>query len=215
MYRQSTVLLRISVLMAVLLPAVSTAYATSPLGSVEGLNTSRSSVPADSGHTCEFSPQEIVMRDLLVQHPDQMRSTLECDPELMEFAEQRANDMAERDYFSHVTPEGHGPHDQLRESGYDLPRYYVGGRANAIESILGGEADPHQAWKLLLDSVSHRRHLLGEDDMFRAQRRFGVAHVRHDKSAHRDYWVIVIIEPKDPDEPKMTCTPPPSICIRH
>lgn len=189
----------------------------SPLDDIQGVDPGSTSPGRqdDVSLACEYSETEAVMVELLLHDPRQQRSELECDPELMEFARERARDMAENDYVGHVNSAGTGPNEMLRSRGYELPKYYVGGRSNAIESILGGEAKPRRVWEMLMDSAPHRSHLAGEGDIYRAQRRFGVAHVHHPRSAHRDYWVIVIVEPRDDSQRPMTCSPPPSICIVH
>lgn len=167
-----------------------------------------------SARGCDLMEAERVIASLLLQHPKQARDTLECDPRLVEFARGRAQDMAERDYFGHVTPDRVGPNELLRASGYEMPKYYVGGIANSIESILAGEGEPDKAWKLLLSSSTHRSHLLGLDSMYVKQQRFGVAYFHKSESKYAHYWVIVIAESGTSKRP-MTCTPAPAICIVH
>lgn len=204
------------VMLACLLYACSMLVLASPDGEVDGLGMAENDAPVKSlSGSCDLSPTELLIARRLLENPRQERPVLECDPELMEFAEMRARDMAAHDYVSHVPPKGVGPNEMLRDLGYDLPGYYVGGRANTIESIIGGESDPERAWDMLLESQSHRDHLLGKGEVFHRQSRFGIAHVVNPNSAHRDYWVIVIVEPRDPDARPMTCTPPPSVCIVH
>lgn len=187
----------------------------SPVGELEGVKPAAvSSDDRAQSDACDFSATEAVIRDRLLSAPGQQRARLECDPRLMKFAHQRAVAMADSQSVTHIVS-GVGPNEQLRETGFELPDYYVGGRANSIESILGGEADPDRAWQMFLESRAHREHLLGKADMYRAQSRFGIAHVHDPNTAHRDYWVIVIVEPRDPNQRPMTCTPPPSICIVH
>lgn len=189
----------------------------SPVDDIQGVDPGNTSSDQqdDISLECEYSKTEAVITELLMHDPRQQRSELECDPDLMRFARERARDMAENGYVGHVNSAGTSPNEMLRSRGYDLPKYYVGGRSNTIESILGGEARPRRVWEMLMDSAPHRSHLAGEGDVYRAQRRFGVAHVNHPRSAHRDYWVIVIVEPSDDNQPPMTCSPPPSICIAH
>lgn len=163
---------------------------------------------------CELSRVENQLADWLMTHSGQKRETLVCDPALQEFAAARAKDMADRNYFGHVTPERKGPDELLRETGYEIPKYYVGGISNSIESILAGEDDPRQAWKLFLSSATHRNHLLGSGDMYAKQQRFGIAHLHQPASRYAHYWVIVIVEQGSADQP-MTCTPSPPICITH
>lgn len=158
--------------------------------------------------------EERVIALLLLQHAEQAREALECDTHLLEFARSRAQDMAERDYFGHVTPDRVGPNELLRSSGYELPKYYVGGIANSIESMLAGEKDPDKVWKLLLSSSTHRNHLLGMDAMYLKQQKFGVGYFHKPESKYAHYWVVIIAENGRADRP-MTCTPAPPVCIVH
>src|SRR5690606_23741764 len=96
--------------------------------------------------------------------------------------------------------------------GYIIPKYYVGGAANSVESILGGEADAKTAFQRLLQSATHRRHLLGEGETYAAQNRFGIAYLGEPKSRYAHYWVIIIAENRREDRP-MICSPSPPICI--
>ena len=185
----------------------------SPVGDVEGVQPG-SDTAAPAGE-CRFSAKEAALQERLLSDPRQQRGILQCDPELMEYAERRARQMADTDSVSHLSPDGSGPNEMLRAMGFELPDYYVGGRANSIESILGGEGDPRRTWEMFLESRAHRDHLLGGEDMYRSQTRYGIAHVFDPNSAHRDYWVVVIVEPRDPNQRPMTCTPPPSVCIVH
>lgn len=184
-----------------------------PVEDIEGpAPSSDISLPEPDGE-CDFTQEEVRLRDLLLSHPRQQRSELHCDPLLMEYAMMRAQQMASRDEVSHIGPDGQGPNEMLREMGYELPDYYVGGRTNNIESILGGEEKAERTWEMLLESPAHRAHLLGEGRVYAAQRRFGVAHLFDPNSAHRHYWVIVIVEPRDPNQKPMVCSPPPTICV--
>lgn len=163
---------------------------------------------------CELSAEEAQLAAWLTEHPEQRRVDLTCDPFLQDFAASRAKDMADRDYFGHVTPEREGPNELLRRKGYVMPKYYVGGISNSVESILAGERNVEKAWKLLLDSPTHRDHLLGNGSMYEKQQRFGIAHLHQPDSKYAHYWIIVIVENGTYDRP-ITCTPPPSVCIVH
>jgi uncharacterized protein YkwD len=168
----------------------------------------------DSMGDCALSEDENIFAGLLKQHPQQARETLVCDPRLVEFARSRAFDMAERGYFGHVTPERKGPNALLRATGYEMPKYYVGGFANSIESILGGESNPDKVWRLLTASSVHRSHLLGLDEMYAAQTHYGIAYLHRPDSKFAHYWVVVIAKPGS-DDRAMTCTPAPPVCIVH
>lgn len=162
--------------------------------------------------TCEMSPVERRLAELLVHHPGQARDELKCDERLRAFARERGGDMAKRGYFGHVTPERSGPNELLRKTGYEMPKYYVGGITNSIESIIAGEDDPDKAWQLFMESPTHRKHLLGENSMYAKQRRFGIARVHVPASDYGYYWIVVIVEDGTSDRP-MICSPPPAFCI--
>src|SRR5262245_7937563 len=53
------------------------------------------------------------------------RAMLNWNDVLAKVAEEKAQDMANRDYFGHETPEGLGINIQIHEAGYRLPRDWV------------------------------------------------------------------------------------------
>lgn len=167
-----------------------------------------------SDDECHLSSVESQLAEWLVTHAEQQRESLVCDPELHAFAGARAQDMADRNYFGHVTPDRKGPDELLRDTGYEIPKYYVGGISNSIESILAGEDEPRKAWQLFLDSTTHRNHLLGVGEIYGRQQRFGIAYLHQPDSHYAHYWVIVIAEHGSADQP-MTCTPSPPVCMIH
>jgi hypothetical protein len=162
---------------------------------------------------CRMNAAEHRLATLLTEDP-QKRSRLECDPELQEFARQRARDMAERGYLSHLTPERKGPNQLLRERGFPLPPSYPGGLSNNIESITGGIRSAREVWRVLTASSTHRSHLLGQDPEFLEQDLYGVAYHQDLYSPHVDYWVIVIARRARAGEPRLLCTPEPAECFR-
>ncbi|MFP4632525.1 MAG: CAP domain-containing protein [Halobacteriales archaeon] len=50
------------------------------------------------------------------------RGALDCDPALVDVAREHSRDMVERDYLGHVSPDGDGPMDRLREADVVCPR---------------------------------------------------------------------------------------------
>jgi len=58
---------------------------------------------------CQLTAEGQQVLNLLKEHPEQARSTITCHPLLEAVASARAQDMAERDYFAHVNPDGYGP----------------------------------------------------------------------------------------------------------
>ncbi len=162
---------------------------------------------------CDLRESERRLLELIVNSAAQHREALECQASLVEFARARAEDMASRNYFSHVNPDRFGPNSLLRDAGYALPDSYGGGGSNSVEAIAAGYSNPEVVFRKLLNSSTHRAHLLGEGEFFRVQDQIGVAHAYNPDSDYEDYWVIIIARTQRPDEPRLICTPEPAICF--
>src|SRR4051812_35933701 len=86
--------------------------------------------------------------------------------ELAKAAEAKALDMAARNYFAHVDPEGFGMNYHINKSGYQLiPAFLKNKSANNFESIGYGPKNGNDAIRIfILDegvpSKGHRNHLL-------------------------------------------------------
>jgi uncharacterized protein YkwD len=110
----------------------------------------------------------------------------------------RASDMAKRNYFDHVDPDGVGPNWHALESGYLLGRNYDRGNraANNIESINAGADAPDRVLaQLIIDrgdpNGGHRSHLLGADKYSALARDIGVGLARAAPgSRYRAYTAI-------------------------
>jgi uncharacterized protein YkwD len=139
---------------------------------------------------CAPNTQEQQIADMMRNHPQQKRPSLTCDPILAQVARARAEDMRDRDYFSHTNPDGYGPNYLVRQAGYPLPDFYGDdAAANNIESIAGGyptAADAFQGW---MDSPGHRAHILGEHDFYAAQIDYGIGYAAGGSYGH--YWVVI------------------------
>jgi uncharacterized protein YkwD len=114
-------------------------------------------------------------------------------------AQQKAMDMATRNYFNHVDPSGYGINYYINKSGYKLnPDWLKNKRANEFESIAAGEETAEVAIKdLIVDkgipSHGHRTHLLGMDEWNGSLLDIGIGFVRgSEKSKYRTYMSIVI-----------------------
>lgn len=81
--------------------------------------------------------------------------TLSINPVLSYAAELKAQDMAQKSYFAHTSPEGITPWYWFREAGYDF--LYAGENlaVNFSDSI-----DVEQAW---MNSPTHRKNILSEN----------------------------------------------------
>ncbi len=90
----------------------------------------------------------------------QSRINLQTDDRLMAVALSRATDMAENDYFSHVTIDGVWPNQQVVDAGYVLPDWYDL-RANYVESIASGFGSAVRALDALAASLKHMDYMIG------------------------------------------------------
>lgn len=81
-------------------------------------------------------------------------SVLTINPVLVEAAQKKANDMAEKSYFAHTSPEGRTPWYWFGQVGYNY--VYAGENlaVNFTESV-----DVHEAW---LASPTHRKNILDQ-----------------------------------------------------
>ena len=81
-------------------------------------------------------------------------SPLEVNPTLTAAAQLKANDMAQRSYFAHTSPEGKSPWYWFREGGYSF-RY-------AGENLAVNFADSEDIVEAWLVSEGHRANLLND-----------------------------------------------------
>lgn len=147
---------------------------------------------------CEPSTEEAAFEELFRSDPDQTRAVIDCNMVLSAVAQARAQDMADRNYFGHVNPDGVGPNQLVRDAGYQLPSYYSLARdGNNVESIAGGFASAQAAWDGLMGSPAHRRHLLGEVEFYREQIDIGIGYVYDADSEYQHYWVIITARKAD------------------
>lgn len=111
-------------------------------------------------------------------------------------AQEHAEDMAQRNYFSHVTPEGVWSNERVREVGYHLPDDWLNDK-NYVESIAAGQPTAEEAWDAWMHSPSHKTHLLGATDFFAQQTNVGVGYAHNSNSTYQHYWVIVTAPPEE------------------
>jgi len=149
---------------------------------------------------CKLTTQEQQVEQHLTGSAAQQRPHLRCNSILAQVARDRARDMATRDYFDHVNPDGLGPNALVEQAGYVLPAYYSDDpAANNIESIAAGHKDGREAWRGWMDSPGHRQHLLAEEPFYAEQVEYGIGHVfvaKGNKYGH--YWVVLTAKPGGP-----------------
>lgn len=141
---------------------------------------------------------------ILVGDAGQRRARLTRSPVLDSVARARAWDMALRNYFSHVNPDGLGPNRLVEAAGYRLaPEYDRRPAGNDIEAAAAGYGTARQAWGWFMRSPPHRTHLLGLDARGLAQTEFGIGYAWRPQSRYGHYWVVLIARP-DTTQPAPT-----------
>jgi len=143
--------------------------------------------------------EERAIAKLTADHPKQRRARLSHDAYLHLVARARALDLARRDYFSHVDPDGIGPNRLIKMTGYKLPAHYSGARnGNNVESIVAGtHHTPGTAFQAWMRSSGHRTHLLASEAFYRSQTRFGVGYAKEPASDFGHYFVFVSAPPSE------------------
>lgn len=128
-------------------------------------------VPNDA---CGQSPVASQLAFLFITDPGQKRVNPHCDNRLVRAAQFRADDMVNRQYFSHITNGSLSPNEVARLYGCNLPDDYQL-FDNQIESIALNQPDASSVWRDWKNSPGHRTHVLGEIDFFREQTSYGFA----------------------------------------
>ncbi|HEY84723.1 MAG TPA: hypothetical protein G4N96_06385 [Chloroflexi bacterium] len=145
---------------------------------------------------CLANAQAEEIAQKMKDDPRQERASMTCNDILAQVAQARAEDMAQRNYFGHTTPEGYGPNYLVRQAGYVLPSYYGSADdANNIESIAAGYSTANQAWTKWMESQPHREHLLGLHSFYADQIEYGIGYVYNPDSQYRHYWVVFTAKP--------------------
>jgi uncharacterized protein YkwD len=148
--------------------------------------------------SCATNTQETKLASMAKVDPNQERPKMNCHPILSQVAHARAKDMAQKGYFSHITPDGYGPNFLVAQAGYDLPEWWPDSLSeNYIESIAGGYPTAQAAWDAWLHSASHRTHVLGENDFWAEQTNYGMGYVYIEGSPYGHYWVFITAPPEE------------------
>jgi len=138
---------------------------------------------------------EVVGIDLGYAEP---RQALQWNDILARVAEEKALDMAEREYFSHVDPDGNGINFLIKQAGYELPASWVEEVTNNyFESIQAGASTGTDVINDLIrdegmDPPGHRNHLLGIDDFWSNCIDAGIGMVKKEGSVYGYYTCIII-----------------------
>jgi uncharacterized protein YkwD len=126
-------------------------------------------------------------------------AVLKWNDTLAKVAEAKAMDLAKRNYFGHVDPDGNGMNYFINKAGYTLNSDWLKTRSeNYFESLGAGAASGNEAISnLLIDantpSLGHRIHLLGLDDWNGSLTDIGIGYVVADgKSTYISYMCVLI-----------------------
>lgn len=127
---------------------------------------------------------------------------LRVHPILTQVARERAEDLGQRRYFSHVDPDGRGPNIKVFEAGYPLPRHFLRRtNSNFIESLVAGRATGQTAIDTLIidagiNPPGHRIHLLAMNDFFQRHTDIGVGFACVPGSPYRYYMAVLTAYPE-------------------
>jgi len=129
-------------------------------------------------YPCYTNAMAAELLRLMISDRVQQRKSPKCNELVTKVAQARADDMVTREYFSHVSPEGTTPNEEIEKVGC-LPDYYPK-KGNTIESITLNYLTPQTSWNALVSSKGHRPHVLGMHPFFAAQVVIGVGWAKSD-----------------------------------
>ena len=113
-------------------------------------------------------------------------------------AHEKALDMATREYFDHVDPEGNGMNIKIHEAGYLLDSLFITDRANNFfESLAAGNSSGIEAIQTLiidegLEPPGHRNHLLGITPFYSDCYDVGIGFVKSASAPFSSYCCVLI-----------------------
>jgi uncharacterized protein YkwD/N-acetylneuraminic acid mutarotase len=112
---------------------------------------------------------------------------LAFNPLLIDVARQHSQDMNDRAYFEHVTPEGVTPDERVRSTGL-VPTVDA-------ESLSAGYPTPAASLAGLIQDqgvpdLGHRRQLLAIDDVLKPINQIGIGIVLNGTGPYRDYYTL-------------------------
>lgn len=126
------------------------------------------------------------------------KTPLRWNDTLARVAEAKALDMAKRNFFNHVNPDGYGINHFINQSGYKLNSDWLKDKKeNFFESIGSGHDSGMEAVKsLIIDegdaTKGHRNHLLGITDWDASLYDIGIGFVKNDGGDYQSYICIII-----------------------
>ncbi|MCQ2250145.1 MAG: CAP domain-containing protein [Bacteroidales bacterium] len=128
------------------------------------------------------------------------KPALAWNNQLAQAAQKKAQDMATRNYFGNVDPDGYGMNYHINKAGYTLESGYLSKKdANYFESITATFQDGAEAVKYLIKDggasnqhAGHRRLLLGIDDFYSDCTDIGIGVYYNPNSTYKYYWCILV-----------------------
>lgn len=114
-----------------------------------------------------------ILFELIKNSPYQQRKLMIRNLLLDLAAQKKADDMAEKDYFSHTSPDGITANENVRSVGYKLPDYYAE-KGNNCESLSIGGNRPEDNVAGWLGSPKHRPHVFGDPTFYIQQECIGI-----------------------------------------
>lgn len=129
------------------------------------------------------------------------RDPLVWDDTLASLAQQKADDMARRNYFGHVDKKGKGMNYYLWQANYPLPSYFSkDARANNVESIAANSESPAVFIQQLIEdqgvpSLGHRKHLLSLNNESTPATHIGIG-IAYNPNSKYKYYCSILIAPK-------------------
>ena len=104
--------------------------------------------------TTASSPTQLVVDSVNAARQDAGCGPLSVDADLTEAAQNHSADMANRDFFSHTTPEGVTFDQRIRNAGYSKP---------GAENIAMGARKADDVMRMWMESPGHRANILNCD----------------------------------------------------
>jgi hypothetical protein len=128
---------------------------------------------------------------------------LKWNDTLAKVAEEKAFDMAKRNYYGHVDPDGFGINHFISKAGYKLNAKWTQRKGdNYFESLTANITTGEQAIRYLVKdsitpSLGHRKHLLGLDSWNSTLTDVGIGFARRDTGSLYQTYICVIIAKHD------------------
>lgn len=135
---------------------------------------------------------EVSLIDIEPMHP------LKWNVNLAAAAQRKAQDMADRNYFAHVDPDGYGMNYFIQKAGYQLiSDFLVEKASNNFESLsAGSETLKKSIIALIKDEgvvgYGHRKHLLAIDNFWKPCYDIGIGWGYNANSTYKTYCCVLI-----------------------